>query len=185
VTRKSDPKVNLTWKIDNPDKDELRYRLKYRLLGQNTWYDLTQPDEKLTKESYDWDTSNLPEGRYRVRVSATDELANPPDRVTRDEMESSVVLVDNTPPRLEGLRVAGRRIQGTATDGVGPIVRIELAVAGKDEWIPFFPRDGIFDEQQEEIDIDASLVVPQGPALFAVRAYDDAGNYVIANVALK
>ena len=64
-------------------------------------------------------TPNLnPEGRYRVRVVATDELSNPPDRVTRDEMESSVVLVDNTPPTVEGLKVVGKHVQGVAIDGV-------------------------------------------------------------------
>jgi hypothetical protein len=185
VSKKSESKVALSWKVDNPDKDELRYRLKYRLVGTTTWYDLTDPDEKLTKDNYDWDTSNLPEGRYRVRVTASDELSNPPDRVTRDEMESGVVLVDNTPPRVEGLRVAGRRVQATAIDGVGPIQRVEVTQAGKDEWVPFFPTDGIFDEQKEEIDFDAGSVAPAGPVMLAIRVYDDAGNYVIVNVTLK
>ncbi len=185
MSKRSDPKVTLSWKVDNPDKDELRYRLKYRLVGTTTWYDLTDPDEKLSKDSYDWDTSNLPEGRYRVKVVATDEFSNPPDRVTRDEMESGVVLVDNTPPRIERLRVTGRRVQATASDGVGPIQRVEVALAGKDEWLPFFPTDGIFDEQQEDLDLDAGALAPAGPALLAIRVYDDAGNYVIANVTLK
>ena len=70
---------------------------------------------------------------------ATDELSNPPDRVTRDAMESSVVLVDNTPPVVEGLKVVGKRVQGVALDGVGPIARIEIALAGSDEWTPFLP----------------------------------------------
>ncbi len=185
VPKKAESKVSLTWKVDNPDKDELRYRLRYRIVGSNTWFDLTDRDEKLSKESYDWDTSNLPEGRYRVKVQASDEPSNPPDRVTRDEMESSVVLVDNTAPRVERLRAAGRRVQGTATDGVGPIQRIEVAIAGKDEWIPFFPTDGIFDEQQEDFDIDASGIAAAGPALLAVRVFDDAGNAVVVHVTLK
>jgi hypothetical protein len=120
-----------------------------------------------------------------VKVLASDEPSNPPDRVTRDEMESSVVLVDNTAPRVERLRAAGRRVQGAATDGVGPIQRIEVALAGKDDWVPFFPTDGIFDEQQEEFDIDASGIAPAGPVLLAVRVFDDAGNSVVVHVMLK
>jgi hypothetical protein len=185
VSKKSDAKVALSWKVENPDKDELRYRLRYRLVGTNTWFDLTDPDEKLSKDSYDWDTSNLPEGRYRVKVLASDEPSNPPDRVTRDEMESSVVLVDNTAPRIERLRAAGRRVQGSVIDGVGPVQRIELTLAGKDEWVPFFPTDGIFDEQQEDFDIDAAVLSAAGPAMLAVRAFDDAGNSVIVHVTLK
>jgi hypothetical protein len=76
-------------------------------------------------------------------------------------------------------------VQGSAVDGVGPIQRIELALAGKDEWVPFFPTDGIFDEPQEDFDIDTSGIAPAGPALLAVRVFDDAGNAVIVNVMLK
>jgi hypothetical protein len=185
VTKKPDTKLSLSWKTDNPDKDELRYRLQYRLVGTATWYDLTKRDEVLTKSSYDWDTSTLPEGRYRVRVVATDELSNPPDLVTRDDAESGIVLVDNTPPRVEGLKTVNRRVQGVAFDGVGPIQRIEVTVAGSDDWVPFFPTDGIFDEAREEFDLDVSSLATNVPALLAVRVFDDANNVVIQNVALR
>jgi hypothetical protein len=185
VSKKPEPKLAITWKIDNPDKDDMRYRLKYRLVGTNVWYDLSRSHEVVTKETYDWDTSNLPEGRYRVRVTATDELANPPDRVTRDEAESGVVLVDITPPRIDGLKAQGRRVQGLAIDGVGPIQRIEAALAGTDDWVPFFAADGIFDEQREEIDFDATVLSATGQVILAVRVYDDANNFVIQNVALR
>jgi hypothetical protein len=185
VSKKPEPKLSITWKIDNPDKDDMRYRLKYRLVGTNVWYELSRSHEVVTKETYDWDTSNMPEGRYRVRVTASDELANPPDRVTRDEAESGVVLVDITPPRIDGLRAQGRRVQGLAIDGVGPIQRIEAARAGTDDWLPFFPADGIFDEPREEIDFDATVLSAAGPAILAIRVYDDANNAVIQNVALR
>jgi hypothetical protein len=185
VSKKPDPKLAISWKVDNPDKDELRYRLQYRLVGTATWYDLSRKEEVVTKENYDWDTSTLPEGRYRVRVVATDELANPPDQVTRDDAESGVVLVDNTPPRVEQLRAAGRRVQGVALDGVGPIQRIDVALAGSDDWVPFHPTDGIFDEAREEFEFDASAFSAGGPALLAIRVYDDANNFVIQNVALR
>ncbi|HVR18381.1 MAG TPA: hypothetical protein VMS65_01750 [Polyangiaceae bacterium] len=185
VSKKPDPKLAITWKVDNPDKDDMRYRLKYRLVGTNVWYDLSRSHEVVTKETYDWDTSNLPEGRYRVRVMATDELANPPDRVMRDEAESGVVLVDITPPRVDGLKAQGRRVQGLAIDGVGPIQRIEAALAGTDDWLPFFPADGIFDEPREEIDFDATVLSATGPAILAIRVYDDANNFIVQNVGLR
>ena len=185
VTRKPESKLSISWKVDNPDKDEMRYRLQYRLVGTAAWYDLTRRDEVLTKESYEWDTSTLPEGRYRVRVMGSDELANPPDRVTRADAESGIVLVDNTPPRIENLRATGRRLQGVALDGVGPIQRIEVSLAGRDEWVPFYPKDGIFDEAREEFDFDVTVLSATGPALLAIRVYDDAGNFVIQNIALK
>jgi hypothetical protein len=185
VTRKPETTIALSWKVDNPDKDDLRYRLQFRQLGSNSWFDLLKPQEKLTKETYSWDTSDLPEGRYRLRLVATDELSNPPDRVTRDAMESSVILVDNTPPVVEGLKLVGKRVQGVALDGVGPIARIEIALAGSDEWTPFYPTDGIFDEQREEFDADVSKLVPAVPALLSLRVYDKANNSVVRSVILK
>jgi hypothetical protein len=185
VTRKAETTLNLTWKIDNPDKDDLRYRLQYRLLGTNDWFDLLKPGEKLTKENYSWDTSDLPEGRYRVRVTASDEISNPPDRVTRDARESGVVLVDNTPPSIEALTAAGTHVKGIAQDGVGPIARIEVSVAGSDEWFPYFPADGIFDEQREELDVDVKNLAKTLPALISVRVYDKANNFVVRSVFVK
>ena len=185
VQRKPETSLNITWKVDNPDKDELRYRLKYRIVGANTWYDITKPSERLTKENYAWDTADLPEGRYKIKVSASDELSNPPDRITTAELESGVVLVDNTPPTVEGLKLIGRRLQATVLDGVGPIQRVEVSVAGSDDWRPVFPRDGIFDEQREDVDVDLSSILPAGPAMVSVRAYDGANNFVVRNLTLR
>jgi hypothetical protein len=138
-----DSKVKLKWKVDNPDKDKLRYRVQYRLLGTKHWFDLLRPKELLTSETYTWDTVDLPEGRYRIRVLASDELSNPPSLAKRHQLESGVVLVDNTPPSIEQLRVNGRVIEGIVLDGVGPVQRIELSVSGSEEWFPFFVADGL------------------------------------------
>jgi hypothetical protein len=61
ITETRDTKVNLTWKVDNPDKDELRYRVQYRLVGTTTWYDLLKPGEKLGQLQLGY--SGSPEGR--------------------------------------------------------------------------------------------------------------------------
>jgi hypothetical protein len=185
VTRRADATLNLTWKVDNPDKDELRYRLQYRLLGTGDWFDVLRPGEKLSKETYTWDTSDLPEGRYRVRVTASDELSNPPDRATKDTKESGILLVDNTPPTIDALTVTGTHVKGIAQDGVGPIARMELSIAGSDEWFPYFPADGIFDEQREELDADVKGLVKVLPALVSVRVYDKANNFVVRSVLVK
>ena len=174
--------VKVTWKVDNPDQDELRFRLSYRLEGQSTWRSVQKPGEKLTKTEYEWDTSTLPEGPYRLMVEATDEAANPPDRVTRHSLESSTVLVDNTPPVFKSLALNGRRLTGEVVDGLGPISRIEISIAGSDEWRPLFPSDGVFDEPSEPFDANLGGAVPAGSHLIAVRAYDSAGNSVTKDI---
>jgi hypothetical protein len=184
VSDDADPVIKLKWKVDNPDSDELRYRLQYRLLGTNEWIDLLKPGRPLTKAQYEWDTADLPEGHYQVRVQASDELSNPPNRVKKHELASTTIVVDNTPPALTTLEANGRRVTGTAVDGVGPIARIEMSVAGSSEWYPFFPRDGIYDQQHEDFDVDVSSFAPQGRVVVAVRVYDQANNFVVRHVTL-
>jgi hypothetical protein len=184
VSADADPVIKLKWKVDNPDSDELRYRLQYRLLGTNEWLDILKPGRLLTKNQFDWDTSDLPEGHYRLRVQVSDELSNPPDRVKKHELSSSTIIVDNTPPALVSLEAKDHRVIGTAVDGVGPIARIEMGVAGSGEWYPFFPRDGIYDQEREDFDVDVSAFAPAGRAIISVRVYDRANNFVVRHVTL-
>jgi hypothetical protein len=174
--------IQLSWKVDNPDQDELRYRLSYRMEGQSTWRNILKPAEKVTKTEHTWDTTALPEGEYRVLIEASDELANPPDRVQRHSLESGTVLVDNTPPVFRALALQGRRLTGEVVDGLGPVARIEVSIAGSDEWRPLFPSDGVFDEPAEPFDTDVASIIPPGSHLVAVRAYDSSGNVVTRDV---
>lgn len=182
---KAQPSVKITWKVDNPDQDELRYRLYYRLDSQTTWRSVLKPAEKLAKTEYDWDVSALPEGVYRLKVEATDEMANPPDKVTSHSLESSTITVDTTAPVFKALAIAGRQLSGQVVDGIGPIARIEVSIAGSDEWRPLAPKDGVFDEADEPFDANISTIVPAGSHILAVRAYDAGGNVVMRDIEAK
>ncbi|HEY3820822.1 MAG TPA: hypothetical protein VGL81_26845 [Polyangiaceae bacterium] len=181
---KHDPVVHVTWKVDNPDNDDLRYRVSFHKDGQTRWLDATTPDDVLTRSELDWDTSSLPEGKYRVRVDASDELSNPPSDRTHFSLETSQVLVDNTPPVFKSLAMQGRRVRAEVVDGLGPIARVEVAIDGRTEWRPLAPTDGIFDTADETVDTDLSMLLPptSGPHIVAVRASDAAGNFVVREV---
>ncbi|MBX3187561.1 MAG: hypothetical protein KF819_11125 [Labilithrix sp.] len=174
--------VKVTWKVDNPDSDALRYRVAFRREGQTLWRDALKADEVHTKTELEWDTAALPEGKYRVRVEASDEPANPPDQVQKHALESETVLVDNTPPRIEGLQIVGRRLRARVIDGTSAIARVEVAVDGKLEWRPIAAADGIFDTTDEGIDADVSALVPAGSHIVVVRAFDVAGNAVTRDI---
>jgi sugar lactone lactonase YvrE len=178
---KHDNVMHVAWKVDNPDSDELRYRVQFRREGDQRWVDATRPDDVLTKAELDWDTAALQEGRYRLRVEATDEVSNPPGSVTRHTLESGPVLVDNTPPVVRTLTVQARRLRAEVVDGLGPIARVEVAVDGRPEWHPIAPVDGIYDTALEAVDLDLTPLLPPGPGahLVALRAYDAAGNFVV------
>jgi hypothetical protein len=180
--QKHESAIKVMFRVDNPDSDELRYRVAFRRDGDALWRDITRPDEVLTKNELEWDTSTLPEGKYRLRVSASDELANPPETTLEHSLESGLVLVDNTPPVFRGLTMQGRRIRGHVVDGLGPISRVEISVDGHSEWHPLAPVDGVFDSADEEIDADVRTLVAPGSHIVAVRGYDSAGNAVVADL---
>jgi hypothetical protein len=182
---KHDSVVKVTWKVDNPDADPLRYRVAFRREGQTQWRDALKPDEIHTKTELEWETSSLPEGKYRVRVEASDETANPPDQAQKHSLESDTVLIDNTPPRIETLTLTARRLHARVIDGTSPIARFEIAIDGKQEWRPLAPADGVFDTVDETIDSDVSALVPPGSHIVVVRAYDASGNAVSRDVESK
>jgi len=178
----ADTKVNVSWKVENPDNDKMRYRIFYQREGSKAWFALLENAVLHTSTSYTWDTTGVPEGRYRIRVDATDELVNPPGKVTKHSLISSPFTVDNTAPAFTNLKLAGSKLTGTATDQVGPIAFIEFSLVGKKVWYPVHPTDGVFDEASETFDVDVSNHVPKGPHLVMIRAYDDNGNKVEGTV---
>lgn len=179
---KHDATVKVSWRVDNPDQDTLRFRLYFKKEGSNVWRDVLRADESVTKNDYEWDTLALPEGKYKVRVEASDELVNPPNETQKHDLTSETFIVDHTPPQIRELSIQGRRLKAHVVDGVSPIARVEISVDGKNEWRPLAPVDGVFDTPDETVDTDVTTVVPQGNHLIAVRAYDLAGNQVSRDI---
>lgn len=173
---KANAKMKLTWKVDNPDSDALRYRIAFRKEGQLTWRDVLRADETLTKTDYEWDTSVLSEGRYRIKVEASDELANPPETTERHSLVSESFVVDNTPPTIEKAALEAGKLKVTAKDGISPIARIEVAVDGRPDFRPLTATDGLFDSVSEAAEGAVSLLAGTGRHLFFVRVVDGSGN---------
>jgi len=180
----STTKIQIRWKVDNPDGDQLIYKLSYQPEGYKKWIPI-QTDKDITRPRFEWDTASIPDGYYRIKVWASDEKANPPDQVTTAERESKPFLVDNTAPEVVGLKLAAKStISGTATDRTSPITRIEYALDGQD-WVPVAAADGIFDELEENFDFALPAGTPSGLHTVAVRAYDKAENQGVSQITIS
>lgn len=178
------PMLGLTWKVDNPDGDRLRYRLRYREESQRVWREILREHESLTATEYTWNTSAVPDGWYVIQVEASDELGNPRPLELRSTFESEPILVDNHAPAVEQLGASGGRVSGRAVDLIGPIARLEVAIDGG-EWRVVFPEDDLLDTREERFAIDVAAIAPEiggGPHIVAVRATDAAGNVGSAEI---
>jgi len=172
--------LGLTWKIENPDSDRVRYRVRYRQEQQAIWRDMLQGSETLTATEYQWNTSAVPDGWYVVSVEASDELSNPDALTLRSTSQSEPLLIDNHPPTVSALTFSGGRVRGTATDAMGPVSRLEAAIDGG-EWRVVFPEDDLLDTREESFAIDVSML-EAGSHIVAVRAIDAGGNQASSEI---
>jgi hypothetical protein len=172
--RPRSPIVKLHWKVENPDDDELVYRLYFREENEANWKPLGGP-EPLTKTDYEWNTEPIPDGNYIVKVVASDERANPKEDALEHALTSSPFLVDNRKPELSEVKVAAGWFSGRARDSFSPISELAYSVDGG-EWQPFAPRDGIFDDPVEDFSVKLPANLAPGAHSLAVRAVDAADN---------
>jgi hypothetical protein len=181
-TRVHSAVLKLRWKVENPDSDELIYRLWFRQDNEAVWRPLGGP-EPLTKPEYDWNTESVPDGRYVVRVWASDERVTPKDRALDFSFESPPFLVDNIKPEVLELKGAAPGVTGRVRDDASPISQIEFSVDGN-EWRPASPADGILDQRQEAFTVRLPTLTP-GPHVVTVRAFDAADNVGSARVIVQ
>ena len=140
------------WKADDPDADRLSYTVQYRREGDGTWRDLKSG---MLDSMFVWDTTSVADGRYVIRVRATDSAANSAERVLTGDRESDPFDVDNTPPVVtaevtrNGTTI---RLSVRARDTRSPIQKLEYSVAGT-PWQVVYPMDGLADSPDERYEI--------------------------------
>src|SRR5262249_22244293 len=135
------------------------------------WVRLTP--HPLTESTFAWDTTSVPTGYYRVRVTTSDRPSNNLDDALTSERISEAFIVDHQPPEV----VVNAKSSGATvnlTDGLTRLVKAAYSLDGG-EWTPVFPDDGLFDTNRETITIVLTELKP-GPHILVVRATDAAGN---------
>lgn len=161
-----------TWSATDPNEDELRFEVLYRSEGEAVWKSLARG---LEEPFLSFDSRQLADGRYRVRVVAADTPSNPPDRALSGDRTSEPFDVDNTPPRVLDLRAHGDgEVRFRVEDGLGPVSRVRYSLdAG--EWVPVLPTDGVPDAAEESFRIRLPAAGDAARVL-VVQAEDAAGN---------
>lgn len=172
-----------TWLAEDRDGDRLEYRLEYRPAGDRLWRRIGEP----TRESLmSWDTRDVPDGIYDLRLVASDAPDNPAGTELTSEKLLTGVHVDNTPPRIQGWKLEkterGFRVRFEAEDAAGVLGGAQLTLPdGTTERLD--PRDGICDSRSERFDREVAWP-PAGvtdPAPWSVRVEvgDLSGNLAV------
>lgn len=161
----------IAWKGEDSDGDQLVYSLQYRRDDSDTWQNLRSG---LTGTIFVWDTASVADGRYFIRVNASDSPSNAGDRALVGARESDALDVDNTPPAIDVTSAeAGAQLSIVARDQQSAIDRLEYSVRGG-PWQMVYPVDGLSDSPEERYTI--TLPAGTSPADVVIRAIDQLQN---------
>ena len=162
------------WQAEDRNNDTLEYSIYYRALNETTFRLLK---DKLRDNFYTIDGATLADGRYIIKITASDAPDNPAGEALSGERLSEPVDIDNTSPVVRA--AAGQPGAGAVTafdvdDATGKIKRADFSIDGS-PWTPLFPDDGIADSGHERYSV-ALAAFARGEHTVSLRAFDSSGN---------
>ena len=174
---------NIQWDVEDPNNDSLQLTIYSRGTDEKAWKVVEKSTQK--KGSYAWDTLRLPDGKYQIKLVASDEPDNPPETALSAENIIQPIVIDNTRPIIKSINAAlgadGRYvISGTIKDEYSNIIKVQYTIEGQD-WTSAYPVDGVFDSQEESFQITTKQLMP-GDYTLIVNAFDSEGNIGIEKV---
>lgn len=165
----------LQWRGVDPNGDALRYEVAVRTDPTGDWIVI---GKDLEVSVLTWNTNTLADGRYRVRVKASDAEVNAIGEGLAAEAVSEPFTIDNTPPQVSSLSASpgakGVVVEGAAVDGEGWLQRLDLST-DDGPWHPVSPDGGLSDAPRLTFRATLGTLSP-GPHLVSLRAVDAAGN---------
>ena len=161
----------LQWEGKDADEDTLRYHLEVRRDdGKSPWLTM---GEDLEETWYSFDSTVLPDGVYRFRVTARDDESNGAGQGLRGAEISDPAVVDHGTPQLVTSERDGRTLSLEVRDERSPLMDAVWSVdAGP--WQPAVVEDGLLDSRHERL----RLEVPEGARMVLLRLTDAAFNVV-------
>lgn len=160
----------VSWKVSDPNEDPLVFNLE---VERSDGFRLPVR-KRLKGDQLAVDVSALPDGRYRFRLEASDELANP-GAPKVGEGVSPWFVVDNTAPEVLLAR-EDQRWEIEVRDASSP-ARVQISRDGG-PWQEILPVDGLLDGPVERFFVE----VEDGAHLVVIRAIDRHHNRAVTGV---
>ncbi|MYE90754.1 hypothetical protein F4X33_17345 [Candidatus Poribacteria bacterium] len=170
-------KYTASWKVKDDNSDTLQFNVYYKGVDETNWKLLK---DELKKSSYALDTTLMSDGRYVIKVSATDKLSNPPNFAKSVEKISDPFDVDNSQPSVTDIAATANedqtyQITCKVADPFSYIQKAVYKIDSDEEWQVIFPDDGIFDSKRETLLLHTNTL-PAGEHTITIRVTDAAGN---------
>lgn len=172
------------WRASDANGDTLEYKVEIRGVEEREWKPLK---DELKESRFSFDTAGFADGRYLLRITATDQTDNYPGQGLQARIESEKFVIDNTPPELAALaaRVNGNKltINFKAADALHALQYAEFSVNGG-EWIAAQPTTRMTDSLAHEYAVETTK--PTGTEFtVAVRVADENDNVAVRKVVVR
>jgi len=173
------------WQAEDRNSDALEYSIYYRALNEQTFRLLK---DKLRDNFYTIDGATLADGRYIIKVVASDAPDNPPGQKLTGERVSEPIDIDNTPPVVKvtsGPQITqdSVRVVFSVDDATGKVRKADASLDGA-AWVPVFPDDGIADSGHEVYTV-VSPLTGAGEHTISLRTFDGSGNVGTLSVTVR
>ncbi len=170
-------KWKINWKVEDANEDTLQYTLYYKAVEETNW---KRVKKELSKANYEWDITSVADGRYTLKVVATDKLSNPVGWAKSAEKISQPFDIDNTQPAVGAIQVTANgdgsyKIACDVMDAMSSIKKAVYKIDDDEQWKVIFPDDGIFDSKQEQLLLETGEL-ESGAHTITIQVTDRAQN---------
>ena len=167
-------KISYQAKDDNNDK--LIYKIDFRKPGRTNWIEI---EDKIETDSFEWDGKTVEDGRYEIRVTASDERSNTAATKLTGSRVSDAMVVDNSGPDIRGYSIQKEgttvRLVLQVSDALSVIGSFQYTVDSNADWIGTLPDDMVYDTMDEDFKIVIEGL-EAGEHVITVKVSDDVGN---------
>ena len=177
--------IGARWSAGDENGDALLYKLEVRGDGETTWKLLR---ENIRERYYSWDSTSFADGKYYLRITASDAPSNPPDQALTGAREGDRFLIDNSAPEITGLAgtPVGAKIEVRfhARDARTVLDKAEYSVNGG-EWKVVEPTTRLTDSEEHDYRFQVDRGPQAGETTIAVRVTDGNANEAVAKAVVK
>ena len=175
--------IGARWLAEDANGDALLFTAEIRGASETGWKLIR---DKIRENYVSWDATAFPDGKYVVRITASDSLSNPPDQALASAQETEPFLIDNTPPDITGLTAtaSGGKIdlRFHAKDALSNLGKAEYSINGGD-WMVVEPTTRLTDSTEHDYRVQVDRGA--GEVTIAVRVADDVENQAVAKTVVR
>jgi len=166
----------ISYKSRDDNNDKLIYEIDFRKAGRSNWIEL---EDEIEGQDFEWDSRTVEDGRYEIRVTASDERSNTSQTKLTGSRISEPVVVDNSGPEIAEYRIEKDKTKVKVwlkvVDELSAVGQLNYTVDSNKDWTGTIPDDSVYDTTEETFTIVIDKL-EAGEHVLAFKVSDDLGN---------